>query len=307
MFVRTQDPEPFPSPPTGCGCSFYPCAFIALCLIVREIADDVPLSLWLDGVVGGLAVAGVAAAFFGPILAVTGGSTAAVVTTLAYPLLDVLLLLVVTALLALFQWRPPLALWFMVGRAGTLLVSRTPSTCSLPATETYQPGGLIDAVWVVATLVIGFAPGRRTRPTGIALPDWVTLGFPVVATLAALAPAGLRPRPRAAPASPSRCARPPSCWPWAGSSSPSAKHTRWPTATSWPSPTSSPGLGNRRAFYETLGERLVAAGETGALLLLDLDRFKEVNDSLGHHAGDNLLQLVATRLRAEARRRQRRC
>ena len=65
--------------------------------------------------VGGLAVAGVAAAFFGPILAVTGGSKAAVVTTLAYPLLDVLLLLVVTALVALFSWRPPVSLWLLFG------------------------------------------------------------------------------------------------------------------------------------------------------------------------------------------------
>ena len=107
IFIRTQDPEPFPSVADALWLSFYPCAFIALLLIVREIAEGVPLSLWLDGVVGGLAVAGVAAAFFGPVLAITGGSTAAVVTTLAYPLLDVLLLLVVTALLALFHWRPP--------------------------------------------------------------------------------------------------------------------------------------------------------------------------------------------------------
>ena len=72
VFIRPQDPEPFPSVADALWLSFFPFAFIALYLIVREIADDVPLSLWLDGVVGGLAVAAVAAAFFGPILAVTG-------------------------------------------------------------------------------------------------------------------------------------------------------------------------------------------------------------------------------------------
>ncbi len=56
------------------------------------------------------------------------------------------------------------------------------------------------------------------------------------------------------------------------------------------------GLPNRRAVLKTLDDAIVAKQPIG-LMLLDLDGFKEVNDTLGHSAGDTLLQLVALRMR----------
>jgi len=60
------------------------------------------------------------------------------------------------------------------------------------------------------------------------------------------------------------------------------------------------GLPNRTLLVTRTRQALADARESGAmvgLFLLDLDRFKEVNDTLGHHTGDRLLEFVAARLR----------
>jgi diguanylate cyclase (GGDEF)-like protein/PAS domain S-box-containing protein len=64
------------------------------------------------------------------------------------------------------------------------------------------------------------------------------------------------------------------------------------------------GLPNRALLYDRTQQAIRLAsrhGLTAALLLLDLDRFKEVNDTLGHHHGDLLLQQVAERLHGSLR------
>ena len=66
------------------------------------------------------------------------------------------------------------------------------------------------------------------------------------------------------------------------------------------------GLGNHRSFHKRLQEHVAAAGQSGSslgMILLDLDNFKDVNDSRGHQAGDQVLRDVAKVLEGVAEKK----
>src|SRR5262249_11637801 len=64
------------------------------------------------------------------------------------------------------------------------------------------------------------------------------------------------------------------------------------------------GLGNHRAFYEDLKREISRRATTGScfsVVMLDLDELKQINDTLGHHVGDDRIRGVADCLNATLR------
>jgi diguanylate cyclase len=291
---------PYPSWSDAGWLLFYPFSYVAVVLLLRSRVERLPSSAWLDGLIGALSVAALtAAAVLEPVLHATHGAPATVVTNLAYPIGDLLLLAFVVLGSALQGWRMPRS-WIAIG-AG-LAVSALVDTIYLVETAhgTYHEGGLLDAGWPLAALLLAAAawspePARAGTAT---LRGWrqhaMTGAFSLAVAavlvldtvrrlsvgahvLLMLAIAAIVIRLAAAALENRRLQR-----------------SRMEALTD-----ELTGLGNRRRFYALADEAIgaaVAAGRPLAVLLVDLDRFKELNDTLGHSAGDDLLRQVAQRL-----------
>ena len=297
VFIRPLDVQPFPSVADGLFLAFYPLVFVSLLQSIRRMAERLPASLWLDGLVGGLAVGALISALaIRPILSAGVGSWAAVATTAAYPLLDLILLLLLTVMLAMHRWRPPMGTWLLT--AGLLLfVVADVAYLFATARGTYVSGELIDGLWVLAVVLMALAPGWPDRPAGLRLPTWALLALPVASTAAALLllvlGQGKELHPTtvvlAAATIVVALARLGVTFREVVSLAESRELALTDELT---------GLGNRRALYDMVPRRLASLEPTDpvAMLLLDLDRFKEINDSLGHQAGDEMLQIVGRRL-----------
>jgi diguanylate cyclase (GGDEF)-like protein len=306
-FVQRMNPMPAPSVSDVLWWTLYPCIVVALVLLVRSRMRRVPLSLVLDGVVVGLGAATVLAAIVWPtVVAGLGGNLAVTVTNLAYPVLDLLLLASVVAALSLFRWRPPAPLWVLA--LGLVVLVIVDATYNIQAPKGgYHTGGYIDGGWAAATMIVALAPGWHGRPWNAHVPPtWAPLVAPLLAAVAAISvlmavhytPITSVAGWLAAATLLAALGRLAVAFFEARRAGEHAQEARTDDLTA---------LLNRRGFYDQAAAILSGKGADGndqsrcALLLLDLDHFKDVNDSLGHATGDELLRLVATRLNAPLR------
>ncbi len=188
LFVRGQASPPSPSVADVGWLTYYPLAFAGLVMLVKRRLAGFDRTLLLDGIIGALATAAIAAAvLLGPIASQTGGSAAAVATNLAYPLGDLHMAALVVATLGLTRWRPGwswsvLGLGFLVAAAGDTVYLFQASS------GTYVQGTALDAAWPAMALMLaasGWLPvpkaeWRRTR-------SWSSLTAPLTFTALAMA------------------------------------------------------------------------------------------------------------------------
>ncbi len=264
----------------------YPCGVAFFVLELRERVPRLPSGVMLDIGASVLAVGAIGAATVIPRL------PASDLSTVAFPLFDLLLVGLVAALFTIARWSPgrdwlALGLALLTFAAGDLVWAMNGN----------DPTAVGEMLWSAAPLILGLAPWLRSRPlpaTSAVVPTRLPWPFALYLTALAVIVAGnLTAIPRVA----------------LGFAVASIMVTTLRSAQTFRALRALPetrrqartdeltGLTNRRAFFAAIERQLQRhPGRDAAVLMLDLNRFKELNDTLGHAAGDRLLAQLGPRL-----------
>ena len=303
LYVARLDPEPFPSVADPLFLAVYVAWYVAVALLVRNRLHGLPRSVWLDGLVAVLALAAVMEAWL--VTEMSGrpqGSSLAVLVSSAYPLLDMLLLLLAAFGLVLLGSRAPRSLWWFAAAMVTAGIADLALWLAV-AQDGPTFGTWFAALWPASRLLLAVAAWvpdpeqTRRRPALKVL--LVAPAASLLLSAGVLVWASRHPVPLVAIA-------------MAGGALVGvlvrltmtvAETGRLMSAQHIAATDELTDLPNRRGFSTTATTLLASAdGEhPAALLMMDLDGFKEVNDSLGHHAGDRLLAALADRVRETLR------
>jgi diguanylate cyclase (GGDEF)-like protein len=292
---------PLPSPADALWVAFYPAAYATIAMLLRRSFVRAPASMWLDGLLAAMAVAGVGVALiYAPLVDRASGPALGVATQVIYPVADLLLLALVLGVIAMSGWRPRTR-WTVLGAAMLCwFVGDTINLNQAVNGSTVAPG-IALAVWCTGLGLLAVAPWQRPEsPEGLRIEGLRMLLAPLVFSALALGTLAV-----------DRLVQPTNTVTVVLALGAVAVAIARTTLTlreiqlladaRHESLTDElTGLPTRRHFHRRLDAALRQAEAEElplGLLIFDLDRFKELNDTLGHGAGDTLLQLVGRRLR----------
>ena len=298
FWIKDLEEFPYPSIADGFWLASYLVFYLALMLLARHHVRRFYASTWLDGLIAMLTVAALATALIlPPILADTQQTMAAAGTNLAYPLADMLLIAFAVGMLALTGWKPGRA-WLLIAAGFATLAGADCLYLVRNATDTYVADTVMDALWPAGMVMLAFAawqpsPRKQATPFGgramLVMPSVFTLASLGVLAYGNVAHITLPSLILAIASVVAAAVRTGLTFREVQALSDSRRQAITDDLT---------GLHNRRGFQEQFAEALKVARQENsqvALLIADLDGFKELNDTLGHYAGDAVLQQIGPR------------
>ncbi|HEX2265058.1 MAG TPA: GGDEF domain-containing protein, partial [Solirubrobacterales bacterium] len=270
---------------------------LGLYLLVRARARELDPRLWMDGVIAALGTGALGAALLFEFVADrTSGSGVEVATTLAYPVGDVMLLSLAVGIVAITRWRPGRTWSLLLAGLATMAVADVAYT--LQTYEATVPGGdWVEPIYLVSAVFIGaeaWQPTAATIRPGARFDGLRELIVPGIVAVTLIALVGMQYFDHASALTTLL---------WAAAmlavigrlalSVRANKRLLEQVRTDHLT-----RLGSQARLQMDLEERAHAPAEPLSVILLDLNGFKNYNDTFGHSSGDKMLGLLGKRLKA---------
>ncbi len=269
---------------------FSPLTYLALALLLRAATPETATSAYLDGVIIALTVAALMV-LFRPLSVGDEADLPDLLLALSYPTLDLLQLTLLVAALVVLGRAAGWAWWCFLAGSALIWFGDSYWLLGLSLGQTQSNSGA-DMVWPLGMLLMAVGAWLPLRSNASqphlawALPLLLTaaaFALIVYATFAPVPPLSVVLATGAVVAGALRSMG-------AFRSAAGRAHAQHLARTD-----ELTGLTNRRGLMRIAGP---VFGQPRALLLVDVDRFKQINDNLGHQAGDDVLHGLSVRFRA---------